>query len=81
LGHAVAGSRKSDFVSPGETDTSREEVMKGKPVRQSLLLSLLVGGLLAGCQSSGEVYGPPCAVRAYEAGYCPFPGYRAPVPQ
>lgn len=55
--------------------------MKGKPVRQSLLLSLLVGGILAGCQSSGEVYGPPCAVRAYEAGYCPFPGYRAPVPQ
>ncbi|PSJ55716.1 hypothetical protein [Kumtagia ephedrae] len=36
---------------------------------------------IAACtaDSGADIYGPPCAIRAYEAGFCPTPGARVPV--
>lgn len=49
--------------------------------RYLFLAALSAAPALAGCatEGGGDIYGPPCAIRAYEAGYCPTPGYRVPV--
>ncbi|MFI0843127.1 hypothetical protein ACH196_03905 [Mesorhizobium sp. IMUNJ23232] len=51
-------------------------------MRTTFLAMLAIVSALSGCvtEQSGEAYSPPCGDRAYDAGFCPYPGYRTPVP-
>lgn len=53
-------------------------------MRCLLVLLALAVLPLSGCQSTppssgGVVYGPPCGYKAFDAGMCPYIGYRKPI--